>query len=144
MSGGSITGNTANSKGGGIYQGNLFEVSGGDVQITGNKEDGGKTSNVFLNRFYDGTCYYVKIVSPGLNGNSKIGVNVGIREDLNITQAVNDTDYSKYFTSDDSNYEIINVESNGKYQVSLKKKGSGSSPCHYDTQGNHHHRSLTG
>ena len=126
MSGGSITGNTANSKGGGIYQGNLFEVSGGDVQITGNKEDGGKTSNVFLNRFSDGTCYYVKIVSPGLNGNSKIGVNVGIREDLNITDAVNDADYSNYFTSDDPNYEIINVESNGKYQVSLKKKGSGS------------------
>ena len=126
MSGGSITGNTANSKGGGIYQGNLFEVSGGDVQITGNKEDGGKTSNVFLNRFSDGTCYYVTIVSPGLNGNSQIGVNVGIREDLNITQAVNDADYSKYFTSDDSNYEIMNVESNGKHQVSLKKKGSGS------------------
>ena len=126
MSGGSITGNTANSKGGGIYQGNLFEVSGGDVQITGNKEDGGKTSNVFLNRFSDGTCYYVTIVSPGLNGNSEIGVNVGIREDLNITQAINDADYSKYFTSDDSNYEIINVESNGKYQVSLKKKGNDS------------------
>ena len=126
MSGGSITGNTANSKGGGIYQGNLFEVSGGDVQITGNKEDRGKTSNVFLNRFSDGTCYYVEIVSPGLNGNSKIGVNVGTREELNITQAVNDADYSKYFTSDDSNYEIINVESNGKYQVSLKKKGSGN------------------
>ena len=126
MSGGSITGNTANSRGGGIYQGNLFEVSGRDVQIMGNKEDGGKTSNVFLNRFSDGTCYYVTIVSPGLNGNSKIGVNVGIREDLNITQAVNDADYSKYFTSDDSNYEIMNVESNGKYQVSLKKKGSGS------------------
>ena len=126
MSGGSITGNTANSKGGGIYQGNLFEVSGGDVQITGNKEDGGKTSNVFLNRFSDGTCYYVKIVSPGLNGNSKIGVNVGIREDLNITEAVNDADYSKYFTSDDSNYEIMNVESNGKHQVSLQKKGSGN------------------
>ena len=126
MSGGSITGNTANSKGGGIYQGNLFEVSGGDVQITGNKEDGGKTSNVFLNRFSDGTCYYVTIVSPGLNGNSQIGVNVGIREDLNITQAVNDADYSKYFTSDDSNYEIMNVESNGKHQVSLKKKGSGN------------------
>ena len=126
MSGGSITGNTANSKGGGIYQGNLFEVSGGDVQITGNKEDGGKTSNVFLNRFSDGTCYYVTIVSPGLNGNSKIGVNVGIREDLNITEAVNDADYSKYFTSDDSNYEIMNVESNGKHQVSLQKKGSGN------------------
>ena len=126
MSGGSITGNTANSKGGGIYQGNLFEVSGGDVQITGNKEDGGKTSNVFLNRFSDGTCYYVTIVSPGLNGNSQIGVNVGIREDLNITQAVNDADYSKYFTSDDSNYEIMNVESNGKHQVSLKKTGSGN------------------
>ena len=126
MSGGSITGNTANSKGGGIYQGNLFEVSGGDVQITGNKEDGGKTSNVFLNRFSDGTCYYVTIVSPGLNGNSKIGVNVGTREDLNITQVVNDADYSKYFTSDDSNYEIMNVESSGKHQVSLKKKGSGN------------------
>lgn len=127
MSGGSITGNTANSKGGGIYQGNLFEVSGGDVQIMGNKEDGGKTSNVFLNRFSDGTCYYVKIVSPGLNGNSKIGVNVGIREDLNITQAVNDADYSKYFTSDDSNYEVVDVVgSDGKHQLSLKKKGSGN------------------
>ena len=127
MSGGSITGNTANSKGGGIYQGNLFEVSGGDVQIMGNKEDGGKTSNVFLNRFSDGTCYYVTIVSPGLNGNSKIGVNVGIREDLNITQAVNDADYSKYFTSDDSNYEVVDVVgSDGKHQLSLKKKGSGN------------------
>ena len=127
MSGGSITGNTANSKGGGIYQGNLFEVSGGDVQIMGNKEDGGKTSNVFLNRFSDGTCYYVKIVSPGLNGNSKIGVNVGIREDLNITQAVNDADYSKYFTSDGSNYEVVDVVgSDGKHQLSLKKKGSGN------------------
>ena len=127
MSGGSITGNTANSKGGGIYQGNLFEVSGGDVQITGNKEDGGKTSNVFLNRFSDGTCYYVKIVSPGLNGNSKIGVNVGIREDLNITQAINDADYSNYFTSDDSNYKVVDVvESDGKHQLSLKKTGSGN------------------
>lgn len=126
MSGGTITGNTANSRGGGIYQGNLFEVSGRDVKIAGNKENGGKTSNVFLNRFSDGTCYYVKIVSPGLTDNSKIGVNVGIREDLNITQAINDIDYSNYFTSDDPNYEIINVESNGKYQVSLKKKGSGS------------------
>ena len=126
MSGGTITGNTANSRGGGIYQGNLFEVSGRDVKIAGNKENGGKTSNVFLNRFSDGTCYYVKIVSPGLTDNSKIGVNVGIREDLNITQAINDIDYSNYFTSDDPNYEIMNVESNGKYQVSLKKKGSGS------------------
>ena len=126
MSGGSITENTANSKGGGIYQGDNFEVCG-NVQITGNKLDVGKASNVFLNYSTSGkySCY-VEIVSPGLNGNSKIGVNVGTREDLNITQAVNDADYSKYFTSDDSNYEIINVESNGKYQVSLKKKGSGS------------------
>ena len=127
MSGGNVTGNTANSKGGGIYQGNLFEVSGGDVQITGNKEDGGKTSNVFLNRFSDGTCYYVTIVSPGLNGNSKIGVNVGIRKELNITQAINDADYSKYFTSDDSNYEVVDVVgSDGKHQLSLKKTGSGN------------------
>ena len=66
------------------------------------------------------------IVSPGLSSGSQIGVNINPDKDLNITQAVNDADYSKYFTSDDSNYEIINVESNGKYQVSLKKTGSGS------------------
>ncbi len=126
MSGGSITGNTANSKGGGIYQGNYFQVSGETVQITGNTVNGGNASNVFLNRASDGTCYYVEIASSGLSGNSKMGVSIGEGKDLNITQAVNDADYSNYFTSDDSNYEIMNVESNGKYQVSLKKTGSGN------------------
>ena len=127
MSGGSITGNTANSKGGGIYQGGNFAVCG-NVQITGNKLDVGKASNVFLNYPTSGkySCY-VEIMSPGLNGNSKIGVNVGIREDLNITQAINDKDYSKYFTSDDSNYEVVDVVgSDGKHQLSLKKTGSGN------------------
>ena len=127
MSGGSITGNTANSKGGGIYQGGNFAVCG-NVQITGNKLDVGKASNVFLNYPTSGkySCY-VEIMSPGLNGNSKIGVNVGIREDLNITQAINDKDYSKYFTSDDSNYEVVDVVgSDGKHQLSLKKTDSGN------------------
>ena len=66
------------------------------------------------------------IISPGLSSGSQIGVNINPGKDLNITQAINDKDYSEYFTSDDSNYEIINVESNGKHQVSLKKKGSGN------------------
>ena len=136
MSGGSITGNTAMSNGGGIYQGKLFEVSGGTVQITGNEEDGGKTSNVFLNCFSDGICYYVKIVSPGLNGNSKIGVNVGKREDLNITEADNDADYSSYFTSDDSNYKVVDVESNGKHQLSLEKVANGGGNTGGNDSGN--------
>ena len=101
----------------------------GTVRITGNTESGGKTSNVFLDyKTYNETepNRYVTIVSPGLSSGSQIGVNINPNKDLNITQAINDKDYSEYFTSDDSNYEIMNVESNGKYQVSLKKKGSGN------------------
>ena len=127
MSGGNVTGNTANSKGGGIYQGNYFQVSGETVQITGNTVNGGNASNVFLNRASDGYCYYVEIASSGLSGNSKMGVSIGEGKDLNITQAVNDADYSKYFTSDDSNYEVVDVAgSDGKHQLSLKKTGSGN------------------
>ncbi len=128
MTGGSVTGNKAKKDGGGIYQYRDFQVSG-TVRITGNTESEGKTSNVFLDyKTYNETepNRYVTIVSPGLSSGSQIGVNINPDKDLNITQAVNDADYSKYFTSDDSNYEIINVESNGKYQVSLKKTGSGS------------------
>ena len=128
MTGGSVTGNKAKEEGGGIYQYKDFQVSG-TVRITGNTESGGKTSNVFLDyKTYNETepNRYVTIISPGLSSGSQIGVNINPDKDLNITQAVNDADYSKYFTSDDSNYEIINVESNGKHQVSLKKKGSGS------------------
>ena len=128
MTGGSVTGNKAKKEGGGIHQYKDFQVSG-TVRITGNTESEGKTSNVFLDyNTYNETepNRYVTIVSPGLSSGSQIGVNINPDKDLNITQAVNDADYSKYFTSDDSNYEIINVESNGKYQVSLKKTGSGS------------------
>ena len=127
MSGGNVTGNTANSKGGGIYQGNYFQVSGETVQITGNTVNGGNASNVFLNRASDGACYYVEIASSGLSGNSKMGVSIGEGKDLNITQAINNADYSKYFTSDDSNYEVVDVVgSDGKHQLSLKKTGSGN------------------
>ena len=128
MNGGSVTGNKAKEKGGGIHQYRDFQVSG-TVRITGNTESGGKTSNVFLDyKTYNETepNRYVTIVSPGLSSGSQIGVNINPSKDLNITQAINDKDYSEYFTSDDSNYEIMNVESNGKYQVSLKKKGSGN------------------
>lgn len=128
MTGGSVTGNKAKEEGGGIYQYRDFQVSG-TVRITGNTESGGKTSNVFLDyKTYNETepNRYITIVSPGLSSGSQIGVNINPNKDLNITQAINDKDYSEYFTSDDSNYEIINVESNGKYQVSLKKTGSGS------------------
>ena len=128
MSGGSITGNIAKSDGGGINQGHLLQVSE-KVRISDNQVDGGKTSNVFLDHYsYDTenpNCY-ITIASPGLSSGSQIGVNINPDKDLNITQAINDKDYSKYFTSDDSNYEIMNVESNGKYQVSLKKTGSGN------------------
>ena len=128
MTGGSVTGNKAKEKGGGIHQYRDFQVSG-TVRITGNTESEGKTSNVFLDyKTYNETepNRYVTIVSPGLSSGSQIGVNINPDKDLNITQAVNDADYSKYFTSDDSNYEIMNVESNGKHQVSLKKTGSGN------------------
>ena len=128
MTGGSVTGNKAKKEGGGIYQYRDFQVSG-TVRITGNTESGGKTSNVFLDyKTYNETepNRYVTIISPGLSSGSQIGVNINPGKDLNITQAINDKDYSEYFTSDDSNYEIINVESNGKHQVSLKKKGSGN------------------
>ena len=128
MTGGSVTGNKAKKEGGGIHQYKDFQVSG-TVRITGNTESEGKTSNVFLDyKTYNETepNRYITIVSPGLSSGSQIGVNINPDKDLNITQAVNDADYSKYFTSDDSNYEIMNVESNGKYQVSLKKTGSGS------------------
>ena len=128
MTGGSVTGNKAKKEGGGIYQYRDFQVSG-TVRITGNTESGGKTSNVFLDyKTYNETepNRYVTIISPGLSSGSQIGVNINPGKDLNITQAINDKDYSEYFTSDDSNYEIMNVESNGKHQVSLKKKGSGN------------------
>ena len=127
MSGGNVTGNTANSKGGGIYQGNYFQVSGETVQITGNTVNGGNASNVFLNRASAGTCYYVEIAPSGLSGNSKMGVSIGEGKERNITQAINNADYSKYFTSDDSNYEVVDVVgSDGKHQLSLKKTDSGN------------------
>ena len=120
MSGGSITGNTAAREGGGVYQYKTFQVSG-TVQITGNKENG-KISNVYL-----ASDKYVTIEPSGLNSDSKIGVNINAKKDLNITQAINDADYSKYFTSDDSNYEVVDVVgSDGKHQLSLKKTGSGN------------------
>ena len=128
MTGGSVTGNKAKKEGGGIHQYKDFQVSG-TVRITGNTESEGKTSNVFLDyKTYNETepNRYITIVSPGLSSGSQIGVNINPNKDLNITQAINDKDYSEYFTSDDSNYEIMNVESNGKHQVSLKKKGSGN------------------
>ena len=129
MSGGSITRNIAKSDGGGIYQGHLLQVSE-KVRISDNQVDGGKASNVFLDYYsYDTenpNCY-ITIVSPGLSSGSQIGVNINPGKDLNITQAINDADYSKYFTSDDSNYEVVDVVgSDGKHQLSLKKTGSGN------------------
>ncbi len=126
MSGGSITGNTANSNGGGIYQGGNFEVQR-NVQITDNKLDVGKASNVFLDCPTSGnySCY-VEIAFEGLSGNSKIGVSMETRKVLNITPAINDADYSEYFTSDDSNYKVIDVVGNdGKHQLSLEKIANG-------------------
>ena len=126
MSGGSITGNTAKDDGGGIYQGKLFQVSG-NVRITGNQIEGGKASNVFLNYYsYDETepYRYVTIASSGLSSGSQIGVNINPKKDLNITLAENDKDYSKYFTSDDTAYEIIDVVSGGKHQLRLHKPGT--------------------
>lgn len=129
MNGGSVTGNKAKEKGGGIHQYRDFQVSG-TVRITGNTESGGKTSNVFLDyKTYNETepNRYITIVSPGLSSGSQIGVNINPNKDLNITQAVNDADYSEYFTSDDSNYEVVDVAgSDGKHQLSLKKTGSGN------------------
>lgn len=105
MYGGKISGNT-NDEGGGvsIYEG-TFTV-GGDAVISGNTNDGAE-NNVYLK---DGQTMLLDSSNP-LSGSASIGVTTKTAptegNPVDIT-GHNKDDYSQYFTSDNSKYQIVN------------------------------------
>ena len=116
MNGGEISGNTAAHSGGGVYVSGAFAVGGGAV-ISGNTSNGTE-NNVYLS---DELIELDR--SNPLSGSAKIGVTTAIApmegSPVDITGA-NSADYSKYFTSDNPAYEIVNA--NDVVQLAVKSQ----------------------
>ncbi|MGN0426365.1 MAG: hypothetical protein ACI4F0_01070, partial [Agathobacter sp.] len=138
MSGGSITGNTA-SQGAGLYNAKIFTMSGGE--ITGNTATnscGGVQNGSFASISVSGTAKItgnqvgtnnnnlnlpagIKItIDNALANGAAIGVTVATaptsENPVDITNA-GTSDYSTYFSSDDTNYEIYNENNTLKLKV---------------------------
>ncbi len=113
---GNISGNT-NDAGGGVYVRQGTFTVGGSAVISGNVYNG-KANNVYLK---GGVTITIDSNNP-LSGSAKIGVTSQTAptdgNPVNITGA-NGADYSKYFTSDNADYEIVNGENN-VVQLALK------------------------
>ncbi len=120
MSGGTITGNTA-TNGGGVYNESsaTFTLSG-TVDISGNTlSDGSTVNNVCLT-----SGKFITIGDDGVKTpeGKPIGVTTkaipGAGSPV-VISSTNETDYSKYFTSDNSNYRIIYDSNDNKLKLVL-------------------------
>ena len=103
MTGGEIKNNTASSYGGVLYVDGTFTV-GGTANITGNKK-GEDANNVFLP---NNKTITISTETPLTTGAS-IGVNTYTTptQDSPVTiSGTNSTDYSSYFSSDNSDYRV--------------------------------------
>lgn len=110
MLGGSITDNTTKYSGGiCVYDTTSKVIISGAVNITGNTKNG-KEANVYLKRGQTLT-----IGPEGLSEGAHIGVTTETAPAAGAPVPItgpNDKDYSKYFTSDDSQYQVVNGEDN--------------------------------
>lgn len=130
MCGGEITGNTSQGTGGGVYIRDNAEFKiGGDVVISGNVVINGnenKEHNVYL---LSGKTITIDSQNP-LSGSAKIGITAkDVPQEgspINIT-AVNGADYSRFFTSDNADYEIVNG-GNNVVQLALKASSDTQPP----------------
>lgn len=122
MYGGKISGNKTINDGCGVkispYNDATFTV-GGDAVISGNNTDDGKENNVYLR---DGQTIEIDSSTP-LSSSAKIGVKTKTAptegNPINIT-GHNKGDYSRFFTSDDPAYEIVNT--NDVVQLAVKSQ----------------------
>ena len=122
MAGGSITGNTSNNTGAGVYACSFAEGPGvanlevtDAATITGNKNNG-KDDNLCLTSSTYGDCTLNTTLNIKGTLTGKIGVNSGdISEENNsiiiATGASADTDYSGIIVSDDDKYKVIHGSS---------------------------------
>jgi len=110
MTGGGITKNISKSKGGGVgFLGTPSQITiGGTACISGNTQSDGTTaSNVYLP---SGTTVKVSEGTPLTTG-AKIGVTTQTTPTSGNPVAItgaNNTDYSSYFTSDNTSYSPVN------------------------------------
>ncbi len=108
MYGGEISGNNATQSGGGVWMlDDRYTLGvGRDAVISGNTCNG-KVNNVYLRNGQK-----IDVAEP-LSGSASIGVTTETPptegNPVKITP-FNETDYSKYFSSDDPAYEIVNVD----------------------------------
>ena len=110
MYGGSITGNSANSNGGGVYLTSRasFRISGSPV-ITGNKMEGAE-NNVYLNNAAARIT-----VTNALTEGASIGVTTKNNPDEGApvvftngwSTAMSGANPGTYFTGDDTNYIVV-------------------------------------
>lgn len=116
MSGGKITGNTASENGGGVYNDGNLTVSGG-VTIMSNTA-GTNDNNLLLladkkieisGALTEGTSIGVTVSNPPTDGSS-----------VDITSG-GASDYSSYFFSDNSNYEIYDENNTLKLREKTEK-----------------------
>lgn len=119
MYGGEISGNNVQgSLGSGVYTRSGKFIVGGDAVISGNTADG-KVSNVYLEA---GQTIEIDSSNP-LSGSARIGVTTKTAptagNPVDIT-GHNKGDYSKYFTSDNQAYEI--VDNNNVVQLAVKSQ----------------------
>lgn len=126
MNGGTISGNTAANNGGGVYVDGIFNVSGkSSVQ---NNTSNGIANNVYL------PSGKTVIVNTSLSGGT-IGVTTEVAPADNAPVAVtgtNNNNYSRYFSSDNTDYKIYNDSNTVKLKVNTNDSstntdsGSGS------------------
>ena len=103
MNGGTISGNTA-PKGGGVFNSGTFIV-GGTANVSGNKKGSSDANNVFL---LDGMTITISSTTALTTG-AYIGVNTETAPAKDSPVTITGTitaDYSKYFTSDNSDYKV--------------------------------------
>ncbi len=138
MSGGTITDNTAGSYGGGVYNNGAFTLSG-TVDISGNTlSDGSTVNNVYLNSG--------KVITIGTDGvktpeGKPIGVTTRVIPDAGSPVAIsgaNTTDYSKCFTSDNSNYTVIYDSNDNKLKLAVAHTHEWSTAWSGDADGHWH------
>jgi len=119
MTGGTITGNAGWTKGGGVFNEGIMKVSG-TANISGNKngtEAAAAASNVYLSSGKTIT------VSAALTSGASIGITTQTDptagSPINITGANGTSDYSTYFTCDNTAYDIVESGTNTALTVAI-------------------------
>lgn len=131
MSGGSITGNTVSKEGTDRYGSGVYCCSDSIIKLSGAPIINNNTRTASSSSINDNLLLYANnstiMISDALMGNAHIGVNVGSDEPTaNNPRAItsgSNADYSSYFSSDDSNYIIVDSVSGGEHIVQLAVSG---------------------